>query len=99
MSEIFLYSTGEKTQTKLNVWCAFPAIYNCGMSSLGYLTVFKYIDCIKNVFAERIFTDTEKTLLRSSEVDLLSFSFSFELDYLGILSILEKYNIPFFGNC
>ncbi|MBQ4122848.1 radical SAM protein [bacterium] len=95
MSEIFLYSTGEKTQTKLNVWCAFPAIYNFGMSSLGYLTVFKYIDCIKNVFAERIFTDTEKTLLRSSEVDLLSFSFSFELDYLGILSILEKYNIPF----
>lgn len=95
MSETFLYSTDTKSEIKLNVWCAFPAVYNFGMSALGYLTVFKYIDSMKNVFAERIFTDTDKTQLKSSDVDLLTFSFSFELDFLGILSILDKYNIPF----
>lgn len=95
MSEIFLYPQNKTDKTKLNVWCAFPAVYNFGMSSLGYLTVFKYIDTIEGTNTERIFTDTKTTLIKSSDVDLLTFSFSFELDYIGILSILEKYNIPF----
>lgn len=95
MSEIFLYQTNKTQETKVNVWCAFPAVYNFGMSSLGFLTVFKMIDCIEGVYAERIFTDTEKTQIKPENVDLISFSFSFEVDFLGMLSILEKYNIPF----
>ena len=95
MSEKYLYITNKKETNKFNVWCAFPAVYNLGMSALGYLTVFRYIDCIDGVYAERIFTDTERTNLTPKNVDLLSFSFSFELDYTGILSILEKYKIPF----
>ncbi len=95
MSEVCLYRTNKTGQTKLKVWCAFPAVYNFGMSALGYLTVFRYIDSIDGIFAERIFTDTEQTHLSALDVDVLSFSFSFELDYIGILNILEKYNIPF----
>ena len=95
MSEVYLYTTNKKEQIKLNVWCAFPAVYNFGMSALGYLTVFRYIDSMEDIFAERIFTDTQKTLLNIQDVDLLAFSFSFELDYLGILSIFDKYKIPF----
>ena len=95
MSEVFLYSKNKKEHPSLNVWCAFPAVYNFGMSSLGYLTVFKYIDLQEGTFAERIFTDTQQTILKSTDVDLITFSFSFELDYIGILSILNKYNIPF----
>lgn len=95
MSEIYLYKTNKENQTQMNVWCAFPAVYTFGMSALGYLTVFKHIDNIDGIFAERIFTDSERTQLNPADVDVVAFSFSFEPDYLGILSILEKYNIPF----
>lgn len=95
MQETVLYTTNKTSPTKLNVWCAFPAVYNFGMSALGYLTVFQHIDSIEGVYAERIFTDSENTILHPKDVDLIAFSFSFELDYLGILKILEKYNIPF----
>ncbi len=94
MSEIYLYHKTEE-EVKLNVWCAFPAVYNFGMSALGYLSVFKQIDSIKGIFAERIFTDTQTTKIPAKYVDILTFSFSFELDILGILKILDKYKIPF----
>ncbi len=95
MPEKFLYDKTKIQNAKLNVWCAFPAVYNFAMSALGYLTVFKHIDSIADVYAERIYTDSNSTKLMLKDVDLITFSFSFELDYLGILKILEKYDIPF----
>lgn len=95
MTEQYLYNTNKKEATKLNVWCAFPAVYNFGMSALGFLTVFRQIDSIDGIYAERIFTDSENHKLKVQDVDLITFSFSFELDYLGILTILKKYNINF----
>ena len=95
MSEVFLYQTNKTQETKLNVWCAFPAVYNFGMASLGFLSVFKMIDCIDGIYTERVFTDSEKTQINPENVDVISFSFSFEVDFLGILSMLEKYKIPF----
>ena len=95
MTENYLYSQHQEQDTKLNVWCCFPAVYNFGMSALGFLTVFKQISTIKGIFSERIFTDTQKTQIRPSSVDVVAFSFSFELDYLGILNILKTYDIPF----
>ncbi len=95
MNEILLYKTNKTKKTIYNVWCAFPAIYTFGMSALGYLTVFKYIDSIDGIFAERIFTDTDRTVLKPENVDLISFSVSFELDFIGILNIMKKYNIKF----
>ncbi len=95
MTEKYLYQTQKTNQSELNVWCCFPAVYNFGMSALGYLAVYKYIDSIDGICAERIFTDTQNTQIQVKDVDVISFSFSFELDYLGILSILDKYKIPF----
>lgn len=95
MTETYLYSENKESNTRLNVWCCFPAVYNFGMSALGYLTVFKQISTIEGIFAERIFTDTQKTKIRHSSVDVMAFSFSFELDYLGILNILKTYDVPF----
>lgn len=97
MSETFLYQTNKTEEIKLNVWCAFPAVYNFGMSALGFLSVFKMIDSIEGIYAERVFTDTEKTVTRPENVNVISFSFSFEVDFLGILTMLEKYNIPFYA--
>ncbi len=97
VEERYIYARRKEVNNQLNVWCAFPAVYNIGMSALGYLTVFKYIDTTEGIKAERIFTDTQTTDISSREIDVITFSFSFELDYLGILKILDKYKIPFFS--
>lgn len=95
MSEKYLYRT-EKTQSpKINVLMAFPGIYSFGMASLGFLNVFKMIDTIDGVYAERLFTDSKTTVVHSKDVDVIGFSMSFELDFLSVFKILEKFNIPF----
>ena len=93
-NEIFLYKRKPFTKDGLNVWMAFPGIYSFGMSALGFLTVFKSYDTHPGINCERIFSDTKTTRISIQNVDLISFSFSFELDFLTIFKILEKYNIP-----
>lgn len=95
MSEIFLYPHDHSKNNELNVWLAFPGIYAFGMSSIGYLSIFKTIDEIEDVFIERVFTDTKSTSLKVSDVDLIGFSFSFELDFLSIFKIMKQQNIPY----
>ena len=53
--ETILYVTNKTSETKLNVWSAFPAVYNFGMSSLGFLSVFQKTDSIDGIFTERVF--------------------------------------------
>lgn len=94
--EKFLYDRRLcNTDNCLNVWLAFPGPYNFGMSALGFLTVFETMDKNPYINIERIFTDTDKTRIDIRKLDLFGFSFSFELDFLAIFKILEKYNIPF----
>lgn len=94
-SEKFLYKRIIDKQPELNIWFAFPAIYSFGMSSLGYLSIFKSLDESKEFNIERIFTDTKTTSIPLSKVDLIGFSCSFEIDFLAIFKIMEKYGIPF----
>ena len=95
MEEIFLYDSPIDKKPEINIWIAFPAIYSFGMSSLGYMSIFKTLDKRRDYFVERIFTDTKSTKIPVEHVDLMCFSFSFELDFLGMFKILSKYNIPF----
>lgn len=97
MSETFLYQRKPFNSDNLNVWIAFPGIYNFGMSALGFLTVFEMMDKDENINAERIFTDTKTTMIDARKVDMFGFSFSFEFDFLSIFKILEKFNIPFYA--
>lgn len=94
-AETYLYTKENNTQTKLNLWMAFPGIKSFGMASLGFLTVFKTLDTIEGIFAERIFTDTKNTKIKPQDVDIFGFSFSFELDILCVFKLLKQYNIPF----
>ncbi len=91
--EKFLYKADEK-DPKINVWFAFPAIRSFALSSLGYLSIFQKIDTRKDIFAERIYTDTKQTQANVKDVDIIGFSTSFETDILSIIGILNKYNIP-----
>ncbi|MDD3238171.1 MAG: radical SAM protein [Candidatus Gastranaerophilales bacterium] len=97
MQETFLYDRNNDKNSSLKVWLAFPGIYAFGMSSIGYLSVFRALDELDDVFAERIFTDTKNTQIKPENVDVFGFSTSFELDFLSIFKLLEKYNIPLFS--
>ena len=92
--EIFLYKRKQSKSNDFVMWMAFPGIYSFSMSSLGYLWMFKTIDMIDGVNIERICSDTEKTEFNVKDVNLFGFSFSFDMDFLTIFSMLEKYNIP-----
>lgn len=92
--EKFLYSRKTSKIADYNMWMAFPGIYSFAMSSLGYLWMFKSIDESEDINIERVYSDTENTLYKVSEINLIGFSLSFDLDFLNVFSMLEKYNIP-----
>lgn len=94
MTEIYLYDTLKNKNTDFNVWMAFPGIYSFAMSSLGYLWMFKNIDLLEDINIERVYSDSEKTKIMIKDVNLIGFSFSFDLDFLNIFKMLDKYKIP-----
>jgi len=97
-NEIYFYSPSFKETDALNTWFCFPAQYNIGMSSLGFLHLYRLLDETSFVNVERVFTDTQKTLISIKNLDLISFSFSFEFDFLNVFNILKKNNIPLFAS-
>lgn len=93
-NERYLYKRINAKTTDFVMWMGFPGIYSFSMSSLGYLWMFKTIDEIDGVNIERICSDTENTQYNISDVKVFGFSFSFDIDFLTIFSMLEKYNLP-----
>ncbi len=92
--ECFLYKRNDNKTENFVMWMAFPGIYSFSMSSLGYLWMYKTIDEKGEINIERICSDTQKTKFSINDVGLFGFSFSFDMDFLTIFSMLEKYNIP-----
>jgi radical SAM superfamily enzyme YgiQ (UPF0313 family) len=71
---------------------AFPNEYSVGITSLGYQIVWATLAMRADVDVSRLFTDASESLPRSPE--LVGFSFSWELDYVNILNLLESLEIP-----
>lgn len=94
MAEKYLYERNIKQNADYNVQMAFPGCKAFALSSLGYLYVCKEIDKLPYVNFEPLYSDSEKTSIRPQDVDLIGFSLSFDLDFLEIFKMLEKYNIP-----
>jgi radical SAM superfamily enzyme YgiQ (UPF0313 family) len=76
----------------LPVIFAFPNEYSVGITSLGYQVIWANLATRPDISVSRLFTDTQEDLPRSPE--LLGFSFSWELDYVNILNLLELLEIP-----
>ena len=93
--EKVLYNKNFNKNADCNIWSIFPSSYSFAMSSLGFLWMFKSMDMQENVNVERVYADTTKTLIKPEDVDAMCFSFSFDLDFIYIFQILEKYKIPF----
>lgn len=90
----YLYQT-DKKEINFRMWMAFAGIESFALSSLGFLYMFKTIDELDFVDVERIASDTEKTKYSINQLDLIGFSFSFDLDFLTIFQMFDKYNIPY----
>lgn len=90
--EKYLYQRNTSKTSDFVMWMAFPGVYSFSMSSLGYLWMYKTLDELEGVNVERICSDMEKTVY--SKPNLMGFSFSFDMDFLTIFSMLEKYGIP-----
>lgn len=97
-AEKFIYTPAVKENSAMPVWFCFPADFPIGMSSLGFPHLFRILDENPYVLPERIFTDTDFPFHNPKNVKLAGFSFSFELDFLGLFKILDKFNIPLRAN-
>lgn len=86
--KLYKSETGE-----YNFVMAYPAIEEFALSSLGYMWLYKIADMKDGVNATRISTDNIS--VNPNKIDSISFSMSFDFDYLGVLEILDKLKIPF----
>ncbi len=95
---------------RVQVALAYPNTYYVGMSNLGFLTLYRWLNDFPDVVAERVFlpdeeeaelyakSGSELVALESqrpiSSFDVVAFSLSFENDYVNILTLLDLAKIP-----
>jgi radical SAM superfamily enzyme YgiQ (UPF0313 family) len=94
--EVFLYRPVPARLDAVRVGMVYPAPYQIAMSSLGYLTLFQQLDVNPDVDARRIYADTLQEH-NARELELMGFSFSFELDIVKVLDTFAAYHIPMFS--
>lgn len=93
--EKFLYKRNPKKNADYNIWMAFPGCYSFALSSLGYLHIFRLMDEMEEVNVERVYSDSTKTEIQFKDVNAIAFSSSFDLDFMLIFSMFDKYKIPY----
>lgn len=94
MSEKLLYTPNKSSG--YNLVMAYPACEAFALSSLGYMWLFMLADMTEGINAKRISTDNCD--LNSEKFDSIAFSMSFDFDYIGVLEILDKFNLPFYSS-
>ena len=93
--EKFLYKRNPKKNANYNIWMAFPGCYSFALSSLGYLHIFRLMDEMEEVNVERVYSDSTKTDIQFKDVNAIAFSSSFDLDFMSIFPMFDKYKIPY----
>lgn len=76
----------------LQVVYAYPSTYDVGICSLGYQLIWAALSEMKGVAVSRLFADAMERLPLAA--DLLGFSLSWELDYVGVFEELAFVNVP-----
>ena len=85
----------ESNTGEYNLVMAYPAIESFALSSLGYMWLFKTADTKEGINAKRI--STNNISVNPNHIDSISFSMSFDFDYIGVLEILDRLKIPFYS--
>lgn len=76
---------------------AYPNIYKTAMSSLGYNILYNQINEREDIWCERVIYPDSKSIESNTPAkyfDILSFTLQFEEDYVNVLEILKKSDIP-----
>jgi len=79
----------------------FPGDYSLGMANLGYQSIIRLLFEAPEWRGERFFCDRGPRSLESglplNSFDVIGFHFSFELDILNLLCLLQEGGIPLFS--
>ncbi|MBV5259709.1 radical SAM protein [Synechococcus moorigangaii CMS01] len=90
--ERLLFDPVTATANAIPLVFAFPNTYTVGITSLGYQLVWAKFSQRADVDVRRLFTDLSEKL--PAQPEIVGFSFSWELDYTNLFSLLEQLNIP-----
>ena len=91
-SETLLFTPATPSDEAATVVFAFPNEYTIGITSLGYQIIWAMLAQRSDLAVARLFTDTHEPL--PTQIELLGFSMSWELDYANILTLLESLDVP-----
>ena len=91
-SERLLFTPATPQAGAIPTIFAFPNEYSVGITSLGYQVVWATLASRSDLQVSRLFTDVHEPL--PGQPELLGFSISWELDYVNILNLLERLEIP-----
>ncbi|MFA4837636.1 MAG: radical SAM protein [Dehalococcoidia bacterium] len=86
---------------KTSIALVYPNSYFLGMSNLGFHAIYGLLNKDDRIVCERVFWEgAEPVSLESQrpleDFDIISFSLSYELDYLNIPRLLKSGGIPLF---
>lgn len=91
-AEHLLFQPAQPCADAVPLIFAFPNEYTVGITSLGYQVVWATLAMREDLQVSRLFTDMHEPL--PTHPELVGFSFSWELDYVNIFSLLESLDIP-----
>ncbi|BCS55882.1 TIGR03960 family B12-binding radical SAM protein [Geobacter sp. SVR] len=102
-----------KEQAELRIALAFPDVYEVGMSHLGLRVLYRVLNQVEGIAAERVFApwpDRERQMLSDGEglatletatplaaCDVIGFTLQYELSYTNILNMLKLAGLPLFS--
>ena len=100
----------EKSQVDLRVAFCFPDLYEIGMSHLGSKILYGLLNSMEGVWCERAyapFLDMEEQMRKRGqplyalesgdpvgEFDILGFTLQYEMNYTGVLNMLDLAGVP-----
>ena len=87
---IYLYNRNHNKNSSNNMWFVFPGPESFALSSMGYLWLYKDIDMMEDINIECVYGDSKTTHIMRENVDLIAFSFTFDMDFVEIFRFLEK---------
>ncbi len=92
---------------RIHIALIYPNSYYLGMSSLGFQTIYGFLNSYEHIVCERVFWEPQKRAAEApisletqrplQDFDILAFSISYELDYFNVIQILKAAGIPHYA--
>ena len=86
-----------RREAAIRIALCYPSPYRAAMSSLGYQQIYRLINAIDDVAADRAVLDEPLTIERGkalAEYPMLAFSVAYELEIAGVTEMIERAGLP-----